>query len=222
MAHRDGAQFRIAHSTFTTVNLMFQTLTRFILAFCLLSFTAASFAAPASTKKPNRAKPMIKLQTNFGPITLELNAKAAPDTVANFIQYVQDGHYNGTIFHRVLDGFMIQGGGFTPDMEQKETRAPIRNEADNGLKNVAYSIAMARTPNPDSATSQFFINVGDNGFLNFREPSAQGYGYCVFGKVTEGQDTVDRIRKVRTGMRAGHQDVPVEDVIIESAVVVEG
>ena len=199
-----------------------QNLARLLLAFCLLSFTAASVAASPSAKKPNRAKPMIKLQTNFGPITLELDAKAAPDTVANFIQYVRDGHYNGTIFHRVIDGFMIQGGGFTADMEQKATRAPIRNEADNGLKNVAYSIAMARTPNPDSATSQFFINVANNDFLNFREPSAQGYGYCVFGRVSEGQDTVDRIRKVRTGMRAGHQDVPVENVIIESAEVVEG
>ncbi len=199
-----------------------QHLTRLFLAFCLLSFTTVSLSASPSVKKPNRAKPMIKLQTNFGPITLELDAKAAPDTVANFIQYVRDGHYTGTIFHRVIDGFMIQGGGFTADMEQKATRAPIRNEADNGLKNVAYSIAMARTPNPDSATSQFFINIANNDFLNFREPSAQGYGYCVFGRVSEGQDTVDRIRKVRTGMRAGHQDVPVENVIIESAEVVEG
>ncbi len=197
-------------------------LTRLFLAFCLLSFTTVSLSASPSVKKPNRAKPMIKLQTNFGPITLELDAKAAPDTVANFIQYVRDGHYNGTLFHRVIDGFMIQGGGFTADMEQKPTRAPIRNEADNGLKNVAYSIAMARTPNPDSATSQFFINIANNDFLNFREPSAQGYGYCVFGRVSEGQDTVDRIRKVRTGMRAGHQDVPVENVIIESAEIVEG
>jgi peptidyl-prolyl cis-trans isomerase B (cyclophilin B) len=199
-----------------------QTLARFILAFSLLCFTAAGSAAPTSSKKPNRAHPMIKLQTNFGPITLELDAKAAPETVANFLQYVKDGHYNGTIFHRVIDGFMIQGGGFTADMEQKATRAPIRNEAANGLKNVTYSIAMARTPNPDSASSQFFINLTDNDFLNYREPSAQGYGYCVFGKVTEGMDTVERIRKVRTGMRAGHQDVPVENVIIETAEEVEG
>ncbi len=200
-----------------------RNLIRFILAFCLLSFTAASHAAPksAASKQPNRAHTMIKLQTNFGPITLELDAKAAPETVANFVQYVRDGHYNGTIFHRVIDGFMIQGGGFTADMEQKDTRAPIKNEADNGLKNVAYSIAMARTPNPDSASSQFFINLSNNDFLNFREPSAQGYGYCVFGHVSEGQDTVERIRKVRTGMRAGHQDVPVDNVIIETAEVVE-
>lgn len=204
--------------------MLTQKLTRFILAFCLLSFTAASFAAAksASSKKPKRAYTMIKLQTNFGPITLELDAKAAPETVANFVQYVRDGHYNGTIFHRVIDGFMIQGGGFTADMEQKATRAPVRNEADNGLKNVAYSVAMARTPDPDSASSQFFINLADNGFLNFREPSAQGYGYCVFGRVSEGQDTVESIRKVRTGMRAGHQDVPVDNVIIETAEVVEG
>lgn len=164
---------------------------------------------------------MVKLTTNFGTITLELNAKAAPETVANFLQYVSDGHYDSTLFHRVIDGFMIQGGGFTADMQQKPTRAPIRNEADNGLKNEAYTIAMARTPNPDSATSQFFINVANNDFLNFREPSAQGYGYCVFGKVVEGQDVVDHIRKVRTGMRAGHQDVPMENVIIEKAEALE-
>ncbi len=158
---------------------------------------------------------MVILHTNFGPITLELDAARAPDTVANFLRYATDGHYDGTIFHRVIDGFMIQGGGFTEDMQQKPTRAPIQNEADNGLKNTAYSIAMARTPNPHSATSQFFINVTDNPFLDYTEPTAQGYGYCVFGRVTAGQDTVDRIRKVRTGMRAGHQDVPLESVIIE-------
>ena len=158
---------------------------------------------------------MVILHTNFGPITLELDAAKAPDTVANFLRYATDGHYDGTIFHRVIDGFMIQGGGFTEDMQQKPTRAPIQNEADNGLKNTAYSIAMARTPNPHSATSQFFINVTDNPFLDYTEPTAQGYGYCVFGRVTAGQDTVDRIKKVRTGMRAGHQDVPLESVIIE-------
>jgi len=165
---------------------------------------------------------MVKLTTNFGTITLELDAKAAPITVANFLQYVQDGHYDGTIFHRIIDGFMIQGGGFTTDMNQKDSRAPIKNEANNGLKNEAYSIAMARTPNPDSATSQFFINVANNTFLDFREPSAQGYGYCVFGKVVEGQDVVDHIRKARTGMKAGHQDVPVDPIVIEKAEVLEG
>lgn len=158
---------------------------------------------------------MVILHTNLGPITLELDAERAPDTVANFLQYAREGHYDGTLFHRVIDGFMIQGGGYTPDMRQKPTRAPIQNEADNGLKNTAYTIAMARTPNPHSATSQFFINVADNPFLDYTEPTAQGYGYCVFGRVTAGQDTVDRIKKVRTGIRAGHQDVPLEDVVIE-------
>ncbi len=175
-----------------------------------------AYAAPKKRKAP-----MVTLHTNFGPITLELDAKAAPETVKNFLQYAKDGHYNGTIFHWVIDGFMIQGGGFTADMQQKDTRAPIRNEADNGLKNLAYTVAMARTPNPDPATSQFFINAADNDSLNFRSPSAQGYGYCVFGKVSAGQDVVDRIRKVRTGMRAGHQDVPVEAVVIERAEVTE-
>ena len=179
-------------------------------------FIGVAHSAPAKRKVK-----MIKLHTNFGPITLELDAKAAPDTVANFVQYAKDGHYDGTLFHRVIDGFMVQGGGFTPAMEQKPTRDPVQNEAANGLKNVAYSIAMAPTPNPHSATSQFFINVADNAFLDYREPSASGYGYCVFGKVVEGKDVVDRIRKVRTGMRAGHQDVPVEDVVIERAEILE-
>jgi len=161
---------------------------------------------------------MVELHTSFGVITLELDAAKAPDTVANFLQYVRDGHYDGTIFHRVIDGFMIQGGGFTPDMAQKDTRAPIQNEAHNGLKNVAYSIAMARTPNPHSASSQFFINVEDNDFLDYTTPTAQGYGYCVFGTVTGGREVVDGIRKVRTGMRAGHQDVPVDDVVIVKAI----
>jgi peptidyl-prolyl cis-trans isomerase B (cyclophilin B) len=179
-------------------------------------FIGVARSAPAKRKVK-----MIKLHTNFGPITLELDAKSAPDTVANFVRYAKDGHYDGTLFHRVIDGFMIQGGGFTPAMEQKSTREPVQNEAANGLKNVAYSVAMARTPNPHSATSQFFINVADNAFLDYREPSASGYGYCVFGKVVEGKDVVDRIRKVRTGMRGGHQDVPVEDVVIERAEILE-
>jgi peptidyl-prolyl cis-trans isomerase B (cyclophilin B) len=163
---------------------------------------------------------MVKLQTNFGTITLELDAEKAPQTVANFLQYVNDGFYNDTIFHRVIDGFMIQGGGFMADMMQKATRDTIQNEATNGLKNDAYTIAMARTPNPHSASSQFFINVADNSFLNHTAQTAQGWGYCVFGKVVEGQDVVDKIKKVRTGNKAGHQDVPVEPVIIESAEVV--
>lgn len=188
-----------------------------------LTIPWAGFASAAKTlsDSTNRKATMVKLHTNFGPITLELDSAAAPETVANFLQYVKEAHYDGTIFHRVIDGFMIQGGGFTPDMDQKPTRAPINNEAQNGLKNVAYSIAMARTPDPHSASSQFFINVADNAFLDFRAANAQGYGYCVFGKVVEGQDVIDRIRKVRTGMRAGHQDVPVENVIIERAEVLE-
>ena len=163
---------------------------------------------------------MVKLHTSLGVISLELDAEKAPITVENFLQYVRDGFYDGTIFHRVIDGFMIQGGGFEPGMSQKPTRAPIENEAANGLKNDAYSIAMARTPNPNSATAQFFINVANNSFLNFTSPTPQGYGYCVFGKVTEGQDVVDKLKKVRTGSHAGHQDVPMEDVVITKAEVV--
>lgn len=163
---------------------------------------------------------MVKLHTNFGTISIELDTEKAPITTANFLDYVNSGFYANTIFHRVIDGFMIQGGGFEPGMAQKATKAPIKNEANNGLKNSIYTIAMARTPNPDSASSQFFINVNDNDFLNFSAPTAQGWGYCVFGKVVEGTEVVDAIRKVKTGNRAGHQDVPVEDVIIERAEVV--
>lgn len=160
---------------------------------------------------------MVKLQTNFGAIVLELDAEKAPVTVANFLQYVKSGFYNGTIFHRVIDGFMIQGGGMEPGLKQKETLEQIKNEADNGLTNKAYTVAMARTPNPHSASSQFFINIADNDFLNFSAPTAQGYGYCVFGHVVEGQDVVDAIKKVKTGRKGGHDDVPVDDVVIESA-----
>jgi len=160
---------------------------------------------------------MVKLHTNHGTITLELDAEKAPKTVENFLQYVRDGFFDGTIFHRVIDGFMIQGGGFEPGMTQKPTRATIENEASNGLKNETYTIAMARTPDPNSATAQFFINVANNSFLNFTAPTPQGYGYAVFGKVVEGMDVVDKIRKVKTGSRAGHQDVPLEDVVISQA-----
>jgi peptidyl-prolyl cis-trans isomerase B (cyclophilin B) len=163
---------------------------------------------------------VVKLHTNFGTISIELDAEKAPITTANFLEYVNNGFYANTIFHRVIDGFMIQGGGFEPGMTQKPTNAPIKNEANNGLRNSIYTIAMARTPNPDSASSQFFINVNDNDFLNFTAPTAQGWGYCVFGKVVEGTEVVDAIRKVKTGSKAGHQDVPVEDVIIERAEVV--
>jgi peptidyl-prolyl cis-trans isomerase B (cyclophilin B) len=153
----------------------------------------------------------------MGLITLELDAEKAPQTVANFLQYVEDGHYDNTVFHRVIDGFMIQGGGFAPGMKQKPTRAPIRNEADNGLANHAYTIAMARTSEPHSASAQFFINAADNDFLNYSAPTAQGWGYCVFGRVVDGADVVDRIVKVRTGSRGMHRDVPVQDVVIERA-----
>lgn len=165
---------------------------------------------------------MIKLHTNHGVITLKLFADKAPETVANFIQYVKDGHYNNTIFHRVISNFMIQGGGFEPGMEQKSTRKPIKNEADNGLTNTIGTIAMARTMEPHSATAQFFINVKDNGFLNHTAPTLQGWGYTVFGKVVDGMDVVNAIKDVKTTHRAGHQDVPEDDVIIEKAEVIEG
>ena len=160
---------------------------------------------------------MVVLHTNHGDIKLALDAERAPATVANFLQYVRDGHFDNTIFHRVIDGFMIQGGGFEPGMRQKPTRAPIKNEADNGLPNARYSIAMARTSDPHSASAQFFINVADNAFLNHKAPNAQGWGYCVFGKVAAGFDIVDSIKGVRTGSRGGHQDVPAEDVVITKA-----
>ncbi|MGH8671123.1 MAG: peptidylprolyl isomerase [Burkholderiales bacterium] len=158
---------------------------------------------------------MVKLHTNHGTIALELDAENAPITVTNFLDYVESGFYNNTLFHRVIYGFMIQGGGFEPGMENKPARAPINNEATNGLKNDAYTIAMARTSDPHSASSQFFINVADNGFLNHTAPTPQGYGYCVFGRVVDGSEVVDRISKAKTASRSGHQDVPIEDVIIE-------
>ncbi len=164
---------------------------------------------------------MIKLNTNHGTIVLELDAEKAPKTVENFLQYAREGFYDGTIFHRVIDGFMIQGGGMEPGMREKPTRDPIPNEADNGLPNARGTIAMARTPDPHSATAQFFINVADNDFLNHRAPTPDGWGYCVFGKVVEGMDVVDKIKGVDTTTRGHHQDVPVEDVIIESVEIVE-
>ena len=162
---------------------------------------------------------MIKLTTNHGDITLELDAENAPKTVANFISYVESGHYSGTIFHRVIDGFMIQGGGFVPGMTQKPTGDQIENEAKNGLKNTIGTVAMARTSDPHSATAQFFINVGDNDFLD-NDKCQDGWGYCVFGKVTEGMDVVNKIKNVKTRNSGFHQNVPAEDVVIERAEVV--
>ena len=159
------------------------------------------------------------METSMGTITLELDDAKAPETVANFVQYAKDGHYDGTIFHRVIDGFMIQGGGFTKDMNQRETREPIRNEAMNGLKNLRGTIAMARTMVVDSATSQFFINLVDNSFLDFQNPTPQGFGYAVFGKVVDGMEVVDQIAKVKTGFSGPHQNVPEEAILIKKVVV---
>ena len=164
---------------------------------------------------------MVKLTTNHGTITIQLDAAMAPVTVQNFLDYVNSGFYNGTIFHRVIDNFMIQGGGFESGMKQKPVNAPIKNEAANGLRNDTYTVAMARTSDPHSATAQFFINVRDNNFLNYSAPNNQGFGYCVFGKVVAGTEVVDAIRKVKTGNQSGFQDVPLEDVIIISAEVVK-
>ena len=164
----------------------------------------------------------VKLSTNHGDIVIELNAEKAPITVANFIEYVKAGHYENTIFHRVIGNFMVQGGGFEPGMKEKKDKRPsIQNEADNGLSNDKYTVAMARTMEPHSASAQFFINVADNSFLNHSGKTAQGWGYAVFGKVVDGQDVVDKIKGVATTSKAGHQDVPKEDVIVEKAEIIE-
>ena len=163
---------------------------------------------------------MVELHTNKGVIRIELDAEKAPKSAANFLAYVKSGHFDGTVFHRVIDGFMVQGGGFEPGMKQKPTQAPIQNEANNGLKNKRYTLAMARTNDPHSATAQFFINVADNAFLDHTAPSSQGWGYAVFGQVVQGQDVVDAIKGVKTGGKGGHQDVPLEDVVILKAVEV--
>ena len=192
---------------------------------CILSL---SLAGPvlATPKKPEKQAvttpaPQVKLETSLGDIVIQLEAGKAPVTVENFLGYVKDGHYDGTIFHRVMDNFMIQGGGFTDKMVQKPTKATIKNEADNGLKNLKYTIAMARTSDPHSASAQFFINVVDNDFLNFSSPTNSGWGYAVFGKVTAGTDVVDKIKKVKTGNNGFHQNVPLEPVTIIKATVVQ-
>ena len=192
-------------------------MTKIFTAFFALLMLCAMQPTYSSTQGKQK---MVKLHTNHGTITLQLDAEKAPATVQNFIDYVNAGFYNNTIFHRVIDGFMIQGGGFEPGMNQKKVNAPIKNEAANGLKNDKYTIAMARTSDPHSATAQFFINTSDdNSFLNY--PGQDGWGYCVFGKVVEGMDVVDAIAKVKTGNKAGHQNVPKEDVVITQAEVVK-
>jgi peptidyl-prolyl cis-trans isomerase B (cyclophilin B) len=177
----------------------------------------ASFSLAANAE--GGAAPQVKLETSMGDIVIELNQEKAPNTVANFISYVEDGFYNGTIFHRVIENFMVQGGGFDENFQQKSTKAPIENEADNGLSNKRGSIAMARTNDPHSATAQFFINAVDNDFLDFRGKAPSGWGYAVFGEVVEGMDVVDKIRQVDTTMRGPHQDVPAENIIIIKASV---
>lgn len=188
-----------------------------------LAATVPAHAASSTSNQGNNmtTAPRVKLQTSHGDMIIELDAEKAPKTVENFLAYVKDGFYDGTIFHRVIPGFMIQGGGFDESMNQKPTRDPIPNEADNGLKNDRFTIAMARTNDPHSATAQFFINVADNDFLNHSSPSPSGWGYAVFGTVTEGSDVAQKIETVKTGNHGFHQDVPIEAVIIEQATVVE-
>lgn len=167
------------------------------------------------------AGPQVEVRTTMGVIVLELDRDKAPQSVDNFLQYVKDGHYNGTIFHRVIPGFMVQGGGFSPEMREKPTRSSIKNEAGNGLRNTTGTVAMARTPDPHSASSQFFINLSDNAFLDFRAPTQEGHGYAVFGKVVKGMDVVGRIAKVSTGVKAPHGDVPLKPIIIERAQIID-
>ncbi len=196
---------------------------RILLSICLLLPLLAVAETPENDyETENTENPTVILHTNHGAITLELFEDQAPLSVANFMQYARDGHYDGTLFHRVIPNFMIQGGGFDTDFQQKPTRDPIQNEADNGLSNARGTVAMARTNDPHSATSQFFINVTDNAFLDHRSPaSGQTWGYAVFGRVTDGMDVVDAIRQVETGRRSFHQDVPAEDVIIERVEIPE-
>ncbi|MGO9393893.1 MAG: peptidylprolyl isomerase [Desulfobaccales bacterium] len=186
---------------------------------CLMML--ALITVTGTSARAQRRNPLVKLETSMGEITLELYPDKAPATVANFLQYVREGFYNGTVFHRVINGFMIQGGGLDANLNEKPTRAPIKNEADNGLTNFPYTVAMARTSDPDSATAQFFINVADNKFLNHTAKDAQGWGYAVFGKVVGGREVVDKIKAVPTGDREGYQSVPLTPVVILKATVVE-
>nr|WP_269784294.1 peptidylprolyl isomerase [Achromobacter deleyi] len=212
-------------SRYSPLHLLRLTACSFALAFAPALVSAAPAAAPSnSTSEGTKAmstNPRVKLHTNQGDMVITLDAAKAPKTVENFLTYVKEGFYNGTVFHRVIDGFMIQGGGFEPGMKQKQTHAPIENEANNGLKNDKYTLAMARTSDPHSATAQFFINVSNNDFLNFTAPTPNGWGYAVFGTITEGTDVVDKIKGVKTGNKGFHQNVPNEDVIIEKAEVLE-
>ena len=191
----------------------------------LVSLSAQAASPSNSTQKQGvtsmSTAPRVKMSTNQGDFIISLNAEKAPKTVANFLAYVKDGFFDGTIFHRVIDGFMIQGGGFEPSLKQKPTKAPVENEANNGLKNNKYTLAMARTSDPHSATAQFFINVANNDFLNHTAPTAQGWGYAVFGEVVEGQDVIDKMKGVPTGNSGFHQNVPTNDVVITKAVVLE-
>lgn len=191
----------------------------------VMSFGAHA-APPSNSTTPQGVKsmstnPRVKMTTNMGDIVISLDAAKAPKTVANFLAYVKDGFYDGTVFHRVIDGFMVQGGGFEAGLKQKPTKAPVENEANNGLKNNKYTLAMARTSDPHSATAQFFINVANNDFLNHTAPTSNGWGYAVFGEVVEGQDVVDKMKAVKTGNSGFHQNVPVQDIVITKAVVVE-
>ena len=196
----------------------------FMLFVGILSLTVTGFSATEETKPMEKEKnqnPIVILKTSQGYIKLELLRDQAPETVSNFLQYVNNGFFNGTIFHRVIPGFMIQGGGFTVDFKQKPTNAPIRNEAENNLKNVAGTVAMARTADPHSATAQFFINTVDNSFLDYKSSTPQGWGYTVFGKVISGMDVVEKIQKVKTSNYGGHRDVPTDPIVIENAVEVK-
>ncbi len=191
----------------------------------LVSLSAQAASPSNSTQKQGvtsmSTAPRVKMSTNQGDFIISLNAEKAPKTVANFLAYVKDGFFDGTIFHRVIDGFMIQGGGFEPGLKQKPTKAPLENEANNGLKNNKYTLAMARTSDPHSATAQFFINVANNDFLNHTAPTVQGWGYAVFGEVVEGKDVIDKMKGVPTGNSGFHQNVPINDVFITEAVIVE-